>query len=370
MWLFDDILKKPTAPAGQANSPTDPLMGSGGWAAQGGGQAWAGGTTPVIVKSETSTVFWPDSEAEAIRFQNTPPSVPTVHAEEDSSSILMSSSPASTPIAPVAPLSEPMVVAPIADAAPAQTIVASSSIDLGPAMVSASQGEVAPIQNTPINVSLSAPSAPEQDALQIPAWPSLFDHIMREDAPVAPATPATPVTPATPATPVAETQAPVSFQFEDTVPQNVLAPAATPAVTTSLDASTADLTSSSVTPMTPASNYATPREFIEKSLENIDVMLETIDGRHSSKMTEAEWYRMEKMRFAELEKNAYAEAEIMDRERDHTLRMKSIFERELETDEANRTKKTVVHQEAHAEKHAPSHKRHVHEEEEDLIAAS
>ncbi len=37
-----------------------------------------------------------------------------------------------------------------------------------------------------------------------------------------------------------------------------------------------------------ASNYATPREFIEKSIDNLDEMLETIDDRHTAKMTEAE----------------------------------------------------------------------------------
>ncbi len=76
------------------------------------------------------------------------------------------------------------------------------------------------------------------------------------------------------------------------------------------------------------------------------------------------------MRFAELEKNAYAEAEIMDRERDHTLRMKSIFEKELDADEANRTKRTSS-PESSGEKHTHvTHKKHVHEEEEELVAAS
>lgn len=78
---------------------------------------------------------------------------------------------------------------------------------------------------------------------------------------------------------------------------------------------------------------------------------------------------MEKMRFAELEKNAYAEAEIMDRERDHTLRMKAIFEKELDTDEANRTGKS-----AYTEKHVShphvSHKHSTEENEENVVAAS
>ncbi len=39
---------------------------------------------------------------------------------------------------------------------------------------------------------------------------------------------------------------------------------------------------------TTATGFSSPREFIEKSLDNIDTMLHTIDSRHSAKMTEAE----------------------------------------------------------------------------------
>ena len=254
---------------------------------------------------------------------------------------------------------EPMVVTPIMEPSSVQAPVAPSNNELASVSMTPAQPSVAPIENTPISVTAPAVT-PNQDALQIPAWPSLFDHIMRDEIAE------TPVAPSVPVAPAAETTASVDFQFENSVPEST--PIATPAVTTGLAAPVQELSSSPDTPMTQASNYATPREFIEKSIENLDEMLETIDERHTAKMTEAEWYRMEKMRFAELEKNAYAEAEIMDRERDHTVRMRSIFEKELDTDEANRNKKTVAHTELHAEKHVHAHKRHV--EEEDLIAAS
>lgn len=271
--------------------------------------------------------------------------MPTVHAEEDSSSVLMSSNQASTPIAPVAPVQPAMEVAPIVSTPVAQAPI---SAEVAQPVQSAPQ----PIlQETPV-VS-AQPAQVAQDAFQIPAGPSLFDHIMNDDFPATPP-------------PVNEPQAPVGFQFTSEPNQNSV-------TSTSENSNTTPMTQP--TPQesvaTNASSYATPREFIENSLDNIETMLATIDGRHAAKMTEAEGYRMEKMRFAELEKNAYAEAEIMDRERDHTLRMKSIFERELETDEANRTRKVQAHQDVHVEKHPQhTHKRHVHEEEEDAIAAS
>lgn len=354
MWLFDDILKKPAATSGQGNPWTDPISGAG---ASGGQWAWTAswwGATPVIVKSESSTVFWPESEAEKIRDQNAWPSIPTVHAEEDSSSVLMPASQASAPIAPVAPAPEPIVVAPVAEA----PVVPVAPTPIMPEMA---QAPLPPPQMTQIppqdtQATPVAPAAVSQDALQIPAWPSLFDHLMNDDAPAAPA----------PA--IAPTPTSVGFQFEAAPAP---APMVAPAAPTPEAPSQSNIANTS--PMS-ASSYATPREFIEKSLDNIDTMLETIDSRHTAKMTEAEGYRMEKMRFAELEKNAYAEAEVMDRERDHTLRMKAIFERELETDENNRTKKTQAHQDAHSDKHTTSHahthKRHVHEEEEEAIAAS
>lgn len=96
----------------------------------------------------------------------------------------------------------------------------------------------------------------------------------------------TPVAPSVPVAPAAETTASVDFQFENSVPEST--PIATPAVTTGLAAPVQELSSSPDTPMTQASNYATPREFIEKSIENLDEMLETIDERHTAKMTEAE----------------------------------------------------------------------------------
>jgi hypothetical protein len=95
-------------------------------------------------------------------------------------------------------------------------------------------------------------------------------------------------------------------------------------------------------------------------------MLRNIDTRHREKKEEEENYRKEKMRFAELEKNAFLEAKVMDRERDHALHMEEIFRQELATDEANRTHH--IKADAHEKS---SHKKH-HEEAplEEAVSAS
>ena len=58
-------------------------------------------------------------------------------------------------------------------------------------------------------------------------------------------------------------------------------------------------------------------------------MIEKIDMKHEAKIKEAEWYGNEKDRYTELEKNAYVEAETMDKEKVHTLRMRKLLEKEL-----------------------------------------
>jgi hypothetical protein len=88
--------------------------------------------------------------------------------------------------------------------------------------------------------------------------------------------------------------------------------------------------------MVSSHDFSTPRDFIEQSIANIDVMLGNIDKRHTAKEVEEESYRIEKLRFTDLEKNAHTEKIIMDKERDHALHMRKILETELERDTANK----------------------------------
>lgn len=65
-------------------------------------------------------------------------------------------------------------------------------------------------------------------------------------------------------------------------------------------------------------------------------MIVNIDKRHTAKEIEEESYRIEKLRFTELEKNAHTEKIIMDKERGHALHMRKILETELERDANNK----------------------------------
>lgn len=209
----------------------------------------------------------------AINSQNTEPPLPKVHAEEDSSSVLMPTTPqASTPIAPVAPPQEPMIVTPSIEVSPVQ--VQSPSL-IAEEKATATPSSLQKEEEKLINESSSSSTPASPDALNIPQGPSLFDHLMNEDEPVVTAT----------ATPVGET--PAAFSFENpTLPE---APQKSSQETSSaVETKVSVTTPSPKSPMTSTTHYSTPREFIEKSLENIEVMLETIDKRHGSKMTEAE----------------------------------------------------------------------------------
>ncbi len=72
-----------------------------------------------------------------------------------------------------------------------------------------------------------------------------------------------------------------------------------------------------------------PKEFIEKSITDIDVMIGEIDQAHDAKIQEAEWYGNEKKHFAELEKATYGEARTLDDEKSHALHVRNLLEGEL-----------------------------------------
>ncbi len=149
-----------------------------------------------------------------------------------------------------------------------------------------------------------------------------------------------------------------------------------PEVTVSLESPATPPPASSVY----TASFATPRAFIEQSIANIDVMLGNIDRRHDAKATEEESYKIEKLRFTDLERTAHTEKIIMDKERDHALHMRQILESERQRDENNRAEKesstvSVTSTlagigEEHAISHKHSHKKMEVRKEEELLAAS
>lgn len=323
MWLFDDILKKPEHTGAQ----TDPLSGvSGGTATTGGTssvQPPQDDATIIIQKSSEETVFGAETESQAIDAMNAPAVSPVIHAEEDTSSILVSAptqiteSAALTPSNTVAEMM-PTPVAPIE----------SPVIDVIPAAVE-NVATQAPTPLTEMFEHTPAPTpaaVPEVAAIATPApitsnSGSIFDSIMAAET--------------TPA-PIVEAPAPVTWNIETPI---------TPAPMNEV--------------ITSTHNFSTPREFIEKSLANIDVMLGNIDTRHAAKETEELGYKMEKLRYTELEKTAHTEKLIMDKEREHAMHMRKILETELKKDEENKKQVTSVEStlEDIGAKH-PVHKHH------------
>ena len=72
-----------------------------------------------------------------------------------------------------------------------------------------------------------------------------------------------------------------------------------------------------------------PKDFIEKSLVDIDAMILDIDTTHDSKIHEAEGYGREKDRIAALENDAYAEATMLAEEKSHALHVRELLSGEL-----------------------------------------
>lgn len=84
-------------------------------------------------------------------------------------------------------------------------------------------------------------------------------------------------------------------------------------------------------------SFLHPKEFIEKSINDIDTMITDLDNAHASKITEAEGYGAEKDKFATLETDTYAAATKLDEEKAQALHVRELLEKELstaETDEA------------------------------------
>lgn len=80
-----------------------------------------------------------------------------------------------------------------------------------------------------------------------------------------------------------------------------------------------------------AQSFLHPKEFIEKSITDIDTMITDIDTAHASKITEAEGYGKEKDRYATLETDTYAAAKKLDEEKAQALHVRELLEKELST---------------------------------------
>ncbi len=245
--------------------------------------------------------------------------MPTVHAEADTSSILIST-PApvqaetmlniapelvvSTPvkIESVSMTSVPEQVSPTSVTPMISSVASVETLPVASESMIASNPTLLIVDQSVSNIDTVAPMAQAESAPVVTN--SIFDSIMSPPEAVVTPTPQVVV----PAPIVAATETPVT-------PVPVMA---APVVFSSTH------------------NFSTPREFIEKNLANIDTMIVNIAARHNAKEIEEEGYKTEKLRFTELERSAHTEKIIMDKERDHAIHMKKILETELERDKANK----------------------------------
>ena len=260
---------------------------------------------------DTTRVNQADSDTSSILMSaSTPPMtdspiIITTEAPESGVIATVAVTPTAIESAPVAAFE--MTPTPVVDFSPVTTPTPTIEtpapvVDMNPAPV------ITPILETPTPVATSSAS--------------IFDSIMTDSAPAS--------TPAETPEPVVPAPSALSSLWDE--------PVAAP-----LPVSVAPVISQSAPREIDAThNFTTPREFLEKSISNIDVMLGNIDARHTAKETEELGYKMEKLRFTELEKTAHTEKIIMDKERDHASSMRKMLEKEIEKDEANKKEVTSV----------------------------
>ncbi len=334
MWLFDDLLKKPT-------TNTNPTSGTGDDSSSGstGGNppvsdplaAVTPAPIPTIQKSEEISIV---TEAPAETAAAMPPPV-TVTAVEDSSSIIIGSTPA--PSATVATAAPTIVTTP-------ETSVF-SNIEVTPTIIATSPTHdihdigiiSAPVE--PVIVSIEEKSTESGSIMDLIGWPgepaiveapsgeeSITDMIAEVSSTETPTVmmsePIVPVVEAVEVEPIVDEVAPVTPELESSV---VPEPELTPVVETIVDSSIIGSITESEPTVEAVETYEHPTEFIEASIARIDAMIARIDAIHNSKLEEALGYKAEKEKYTALEEQAYADAEKYVGEKDHALAMRTYF---------------------------------------------
>jgi hypothetical protein len=268
MWLFDDLLKKPTT-AHQGDTST------ASWSSASGTQG--GGNPPVdplaeatpIIKIEKSSEISMITESPAETASSAPPPAPVI-ATDDISSIIINREPSL--VAPIIIGETPSVISqvevsntPIATTTP----VIATEIDLGNLFGT----------STPTDATISAEEVPA--ALEVASVNPVIEMI----------------------TPVAEE---VEVEVEE-VEESPLINFAPVAVTPEVEA------------------YERTSDFIAGSIAKIDTMITRIDTAHSVKLGEALGYKTEKEKYTTLEESTYADAQSLVEEKDQALTMRAYF---------------------------------------------
>lgn len=318
MWLFDELLHKPS------NEGANPSGGASAWStwwSQWGNPPAQDPLAGAAIKIEKTEEIPLQTEPVFSNTYNEPKMDPNPAAisgatAEDGNALLVGV--VETPVASTdvpltveaTPIASPVVVS----ETPLQE---NSSINL-----LSLETETQVVSDNDALISLSTPV--QVTEIQENNWGllSLTENTeTREEAPTIAETPSSPISFAQPET-VSETLIPV---IEEEAKEEVI----------SLVSQEEAKAEPSAIPV-----FSDPTSFITDSLAKIEIMLQAMQDKHNAKLVEADGYKSEKERFAELENQAYRDAESMTAEMDHAERMKSYFTKELKHTEEKKHKPT------------------------------
>ena len=319
MWLFDDLLKKPTPPSvsdssgatqsgsqGSGNPPIDPL---------------AEAIQPVIKIEKTNEVSIM-TESAANTATSEPAPVKAI-AVDDVSSILINSE---SPAAPSIVISEePSNVTPIITTQNEDLFGGISHVEVNEATPTITKTpEVTDLGNLFGWMSTEEIQAPvesvvttEETLSDVPETITVSEAPIAEDVVIAEETPSE-----------KEVEEAVQAEAEEEVEEVTTTLAEEPTEEASIlgysSDSIMDLWEAAEAPQIEES-YEHPADFIQASIEKIDRMIEKIDMAHGTKLEEALGYKTEKEKYTTLEEQAYADAEKYVTEKEHALTMRTYF---------------------------------------------
>lgn len=303
MWLFDELLKKPSQTGGDTGSA--PAWGQPQGTGQSQGDDSTAQSQPVqepVFKIEKTEEQQISTEAKVLP---STPEAPAVVAEEDASDILVSWDSA-LPQQPIESLQTTQSEDTLVEQNEASETIPSADLAPSDILSEASSEESHGTDET-------AQDALNQDIL---ALHSQEDSIQESSTDLVQATPTDPIQESPlfnfglPDTPTSEQ----STEAEPTVEQTI--------EEESMNFSPAEVVQANTDP-------GNLTAYIKNNIQQSDVLIAKLDTTHTAKLEEAAGYKSEKERFSQLEEEAYADAERMMVEKAHTERMKAYFVEQL-----------------------------------------
>ncbi len=303
MWLFDDLIKKPTP-------PTDSSAWQGGATGQTGTSGQGGYNPPQPDTPESEqwaknqisldpqpTYTSPDQTSGGVDPLMTSQGEKPIVIQKSSEESILTEKPITRP--PETPLT-PKPTENVADDASLLIVWNEGTTPVAPVMVVAAETPAAPVVVQ--NPVIAAESTTEKQSLR-----DLQLNRMIAGS---------------------ETTSQISSQ-DDTILNNLFSSEPTPLVEATavepvqVETLTAEEIEKDADKV--AESFENPLTFIEASIKRIDGMIAHIEETHTAKLDEAAAYKAEKERNAGLEADCYAAAEKMMKEHAHAEKMKKYF---------------------------------------------